>query len=68
MAELVTKTDLAATRENLQMGIGNVQTGLTHAVNLLDQKIEAQTLKLTVRLGVLMAAGIALLGAVLKLT
>ena len=54
MAELVTKTDLHSTVQN--------------AVALLDAKIEAQTLRLTVRLGGLLAAGIALLAAVLKLT
>jgi hypothetical protein len=42
MAELVTKTDLAAA-------------------------IETQTLRLTVRLGLMLAAGIGLLGAIIKL-
>jgi hypothetical protein len=44
------------------------KSDLQQAIALLDQKIETQTLRLTVRLGVLMAAGIAVLGAVLKLT
>ena len=83
MAELVTKTDLqqalavtktdlqqalAVTRSDLQQALNQAVAGLDHKVALLDQKIEAQTLRLTVRLGVLMAAGIAVLGAVVKLT
>ena len=57
MAELVTKTDLAATREHLELLIDGLRKDLDH-----------QTLKLTVRLGVPMAAGIAVLGAIVKLT
>ena len=54
MAELVTKADL--------------QTTVQNAVALLDAKIDAQTLRLTVRLGLMLATGITLLGALLKLT
>ena len=60
MAELVTKSDL--------------QTTVQNAVQLLEARIEAQclqieaqTLRLTVRLGALLAAGIALLAAIQKL-
>jgi len=79
MADLVTKTDLnqafALTRAELQQAIGLLKTDVDHAVArldqkiaLLDQKIDIQTLRLTVRLGMLMAAGIAVLGAIVKLT
>ena len=34
----------------------------------LRQALDTQTLRLTVRLGLMLAAGIAILGAVLKLT
>jgi hypothetical protein len=65
MGELVTKTDLQATVNNavqvLETKIGMVETRL-------EAKIDAQTLRLTVRLGGIMAAGIALLAAVQKLT
>ena len=64
MGELVTKTDLQSTVQNaaqlLETKIGTVETRL-------EAKIDAQTLRLTVRLGGIMAAGIALLAAVQKL-
>jgi hypothetical protein len=41
----------------------DLQTALTH----VDAKLDNLRLRLTVRLGVLLAAGIALLGAVIKL-
>jgi hypothetical protein len=50
MAELVTKSDLAA------------------AINLVEAKIDTLSLQLTVRLGGLLAAGIAVLAAIQKLT
>ena len=43
------------------------KSDLQTAVQLLEAKIEAQTLRLTVRLGALLAAGIALLAAIQKL-
>ena len=49
MAELVTKTELAAAR------------------NHLEQAIEHQTLRLTIRLGGIMAAGIAVMVALQRL-
>lgn len=44
------------------------KTDLQAAVALLDATIDTQTLRLTVRLGVMLGAAIALLGAILKLT
>ena len=41
----------------------DLQTALTH----VDTKLDNLGLRLTVRLGVLLAAGIAILGAVIKL-
>jgi hypothetical protein len=82
MGEPVTKTDLQsamqATRTDLQNNVHLLRTelqnamqvakaDLQNAVQLLEAKIEAQTLRLTVRLGGLLAAGIALLPAVQKL-
>jgi len=43
------------------------KSDLQTAVQLLEAKIDAQTLRLTVRLGGLLAAGIALLAALQKL-
>jgi hypothetical protein len=97
MAELVTKSDLAATRSDLQSALAatrsdlqsalaetrsdlqsalaETRSELRSAVQRLEARIEAQgiqieaqTLRLTVRLGGLLAAGIALLAAVIKLT
>jgi len=72
MAELVTKTDLnealALTRTEFNQALALTRTEFNQAVALLQQKIETQTLRLTVRLGMLMAAGVAVLGAIVKLT
>ena len=57
MAELATKTDLALTRESLNQSIA-----------MLEQKIETQTLRLTIRLGGIVTVGVAVLAAILKLT
>ncbi len=53
MVELVTKSDLLATTQALQAEIRNVEENLG--------------LRLTVRVGIMLAAGLTLLGAVLKL-
>jgi hypothetical protein len=53
MNELVTKLDF--------------QTGIDALRRDLEAKIENQSLRLTVRMGVMLAAGLTLLGAVLKL-
>jgi hypothetical protein len=72
MAELVTKSDLQtavqATKSDLQSVAQAAKSDLQSAVQLLEAKIDAQTLRLTVRLGGLLAAGIALLTAIQKLT
>jgi len=61
MAELVTKTDLHTALQALRADVQAVEARL-------EGKIDTQTLRLTVRLGALLAAGIAILAAVLKLT
>ncbi|HEU0156262.1 MAG TPA: hypothetical protein VFQ82_09340, partial [Stellaceae bacterium] len=53
MNELITKEDL--------------RTGLDELRRDLDGKIENLSLRMTVRMGVMLAAGLTLLGAVLKL-
>ena len=65
MAELVTKTDLAATRSQLEQTMGHLEQTIATTRTQLEQGIAMQTLQLTVRMGVLIAAGIALLGAIL---
>jgi hypothetical protein len=56
MAELATKADLLAVKQELQ-----------NSIEKLDNKIDAQTLRLTVRLGTIVAVGIGALAAILKL-
>jgi hypothetical protein len=56
MVELVTKNDLLATTRALQAEIRNVEA-----------KLENLGLRLTVRVGIMPAAGLTPLGAVLKL-
>src|SRR5581483_9759008 len=56
MAELVTKTDLNAAIGSVRQEIGSVR-----------QEIETQTLRLTVRLGAMLVAGLSVLAAIQRL-
>src|ERR1700693_3074165 len=60
MAELVTKTDLQATKTDLQADLLALE-------GRLEAKIENQSLRVTIRLGIMLAAGIAALAAIMKL-
>ena len=68
LTELVTKGDLFATKSELNASIASVQRDLgaavgtiDHRFETLDQKIETQTLRLTVRLGAMLVAAVGLL-------
>jgi hypothetical protein len=65
------KSDLQAVKSELKADVhavkAELQVAMDHAVALLNAKIETQTLRLTVRLGLLLAAAIALLASLLKL-
>jgi hypothetical protein len=61
MAELATKTDLQATKTDLQ-------AALTALEGRLDAKIENLSLRLTVRLGAMLAVAVGALATMLKLT
>jgi hypothetical protein len=61
------RTDLETGFQSVRTEIQSVRTELHNAVQLLDAKIETQTLRLTVRLGGLVAVGIALVSAIVKL-
>jgi hypothetical protein len=63
MTELVTKQDLLATKLDLQVEIGTLRT----AINALEARIDTQTLRLTVRLGGIVAAGIGILALLERL-
>jgi hypothetical protein len=83
MAELVTKQDLLAVRQDVlavrqdlqdifETKLSNlsvhIDTKLSHLAAHFDTKLENLSLRLTVRLGVLLAAGIGALAALIKLT
>jgi hypothetical protein len=67
MTELVTKHDLLAVRQDLQ----ETEVRLKEAMNALEARLEAridtQTLRLTVRLGGIVAAGIGILALIERL-
>jgi hypothetical protein len=71
MGELVTKADLQTTVQNavqlLEAKIAGAQLRLDTRIDALETKIDTPTLRLTVRLGGLLAAGIAILAAIQKL-
>jgi hypothetical protein len=60
MAELVTKTDLQALTAHLDSKLENFETKF-------EAKLDNLSLRLTVRLGVMLVAGISILAAVIKL-
>jgi hypothetical protein len=74
MVELATKADLLVTEQKLRTGITELQTDLRMTeqrlqtnITELHTRIDTLSLRLTVRLGVLIAAGIGALAAILKL-
>jgi hypothetical protein len=64
MAELVTKQGLLLVRQDMQMVRQDLQNAVTH----FDAKLDNLSLRLTVRLGVLLATGVGALAALVKLT
>jgi hypothetical protein len=68
---LAVRTDLAATEQRLRASIAEVQTELRTTKQELQTElrtsIEAQSLRLTVRLGAMLVVGIGALAAILKL-
>ena len=71
MLELVTRHDLDTARRELQSAIDATRHDLEASIATLRRELEASIdnlgLRLTVRMGVMLAAGLSLLGAVLKL-
>ncbi|MBV9861555.1 MAG: hypothetical protein JO267_05350 [Alphaproteobacteria bacterium] len=74
LAELVTRYDLDITRRELESAIDgvrrdldNVRRDLDIARRELQGSIDQMGLRLTVRMGVMLVAGLTLLGAVLRL-
>lgn len=78
MQELVTRYDLQAVKDGLQAEVQAVsdrieaarrelQTAIDTSRREVEAKIDNMSLRLTVRMGVMLADGLSILGAVLKL-
>jgi hypothetical protein len=74
MTELVNRQDLLATKLDLRAELGTLRTelrtevgSLRTAINALEARIDTQTLRLTVRLGGIVAAGIGILALLERL-
>ena len=74
MTELATRSDLDVVRRELETAILATRGDFDILRRELDGKLEnitlrldTQTLRLTVRMGVMLAAGLSILGAVLRL-
>ena len=65
MPDLLTKQDLPTTKLDLQAEIGTLRTAIDAFEARLAAKIDAQTQRLTVRLGGILIAGMIALGFVL---
>jgi hypothetical protein len=62
---LATKDDLLATKADLSVMIADVTANLMAAMDSLEAAIEAQTWRLTVRLGGILIAGLIAMGFVI---
>ncbi|HEV7997706.1 MAG TPA: hypothetical protein VGP52_15760 [Stellaceae bacterium] len=67
MNELITKEDLRVGLDDLRRGLDEVRRDVDAKIENLSLRMDGLSLRLTVRLGVMFAAGLTLLGAVLKL-
>jgi hypothetical protein len=68
MAELVTKTDLQAVAAQLGARLDNLSTHFDTKLDHFDTKLDNLSLRLTVRLGIMLGAGVGVLAALVKLT
>jgi uncharacterized protein YajQ (UPF0234 family) len=67
MHELVTRYDLQGVKDELETVRRELQTAIDTTRRELEAKIDTLSLRLTVRTGVMLAAGLSILAAVLKL-
>jgi hypothetical protein len=65
MTDLLTKQDLQAAKPDLQSEIGTLWTAIDEFEARLGAKIDAQTRRLTIRLGSILIAGLVGMGLVL---
>jgi hypothetical protein len=78
LSQLASKEDLRLTKEDLKQGLDalhqefvQLETRLTHRIEMGEQRLEKRMtdmeLKLTVRVGVMLAAGFGIMTAILRL-
>lgn len=67
MAELVTRYDLGVIRNDLDVLRRELESKIDAMRAELESKIDTLSLRLTVRMGVMLAAGVAALAALIKL-
>ena len=67
MAELVTRYDLNVLRGELDVVRRELETRIDGLRHDLEGKIDTLSLRLTVRMGVMLAAGVTALAAIIKL-
>jgi hypothetical protein len=68
MVNLATQEDILSVRQDLANFKNQLETSLANAKQELQTAIDNLALRLTVRLGILLAVGIAALGAIVKLS
>jgi hypothetical protein len=67
MAELATRYDLGVLRNDLDVVRRELETRIDAVRRELETKIDTLSMRLTIRMGVMLAAGVAALAAVIKL-
>jgi hypothetical protein len=67
MHELVTRYDLQAVKDSLETVRRELQTSIDTTRRELEATIDRLSLRLTIRMGVMLAAGLSILGAILKM-
>jgi hypothetical protein len=67
MAELATRYDLDVLRRELESRIDVLRRELESRIDVLRRELDTLSLRLTVRMGVMLAAGVAALAAIIKL-
>ena len=67
MAELATRYDLGVLRNDLDTVRRELETKIDAVRRELDAKIDTLSMRLTIRMGVMIAAGVAALAAIIKL-
>ncbi|MDC7784960.1 hypothetical protein PQJ75_09400 [Rhodoplanes sp. TEM] len=68
MSELVTRSDLAAATETLRNAMDIRHGQLSGRIDLLDSRLDKLGLQLTVRLGAMLAAAVAILATLQRLS